>query len=116
MLDAPIQYLKGIGPKRAKLFHQLGINTVEDLLYYFPRRYEDRTNFISISKLEEGKTETLEEHMNKEVPVSVGGGNKAEKKSMADFGMMPGCPECGNLLEMGEGCMSCNACAFSRCV
>ena len=59
MLDAPIQYLKGIGPKRAKLFHQLGINTVEDLLYYFPRRYEDRTNFISISKLEEGKTYTI---------------------------------------------------------
>ena len=54
-----IQYLKGIGPKRAKRFNKVGINTVEDLLYYFPRRYEDRTNFISISKLEVGQNYTL---------------------------------------------------------
>ena len=58
-LIAPIQYLKGIGPKRAKSFSNLGINTIEDLLYYFPRRYEDRTNFISISKLQEGQTYTI---------------------------------------------------------
>ena len=58
-LVTPIQYLKGIGPKRAKSFSKLGINTIEDLLYYFPRRYEDRTNFISISKLQEGQTYTI---------------------------------------------------------
>ncbi len=58
-LTAPIQYLKGIGPKRAKAFSNLGINTIEALLYYFPRRYEDRTNFISISKLREGETYTI---------------------------------------------------------
>lgn len=58
-LNIPIRYLKGIGPKKAKLFHKAGINTVEDLLYYFPRRYEDRTKFITISKLEEGQTHTV---------------------------------------------------------
>lgn len=58
-LVTPIQYLKGIGPKRAKSFSKLGINTIEDLLYYFPRRYEDRTKFISISKLQEGQTYTI---------------------------------------------------------
>ncbi len=58
-LLVPVRYLKGIGPKRAKSFSNLGINTIEDLLYYFPRRYEDRTNFISISKLQEGKTYTI---------------------------------------------------------
>jgi len=58
-LIASIQYLKGIGPKRAKSFSKLGINTIEDLLYYFPRRYEDRTKFISISKLQEGQTYTI---------------------------------------------------------
>lgn len=58
-LVAPIQYLKGIGPKKAKSFSRLGINTIEDLLYYFPRRYEDRTKFISISKLEVGQTYTI---------------------------------------------------------
>ncbi|MCX5700771.1 MAG: ATP-dependent DNA helicase RecG [Candidatus Omnitrophica bacterium] len=57
--DLSIQYLKGIGPKRAKVFTKSGINTVEDLLYYFPRRYEDRTNFVSISKLKLGEIQTV---------------------------------------------------------
>jgi ATP-dependent DNA helicase RecG len=59
LTDTPIRYLKGIGPKRAKSFTKIGINNVEELLYYFPRRYEDRTNFIPISKLEEGSTHTI---------------------------------------------------------
>ena len=58
-LSAPVRYLKGIGPKRAKVFASLGINTVEDFLYYFPRRYEDRTNFTSISGLQVGQTQTI---------------------------------------------------------
>jgi len=59
LVETSIQYLKGIGPKRAKSFNKSGINTIEDLLYYFPRRYEDRTNFISISQLEEGQNQTI---------------------------------------------------------
>ncbi len=57
--DLPIRYLKGIGPKRAKIFIKLGINTVEDLLYYFPRRYEDRGKFSRICELKEGLTQTI---------------------------------------------------------
>ena len=37
-----IQYLKGIGPAKAKLFERLGVQTVEDLLHYYPRTYQDR--------------------------------------------------------------------------
>ncbi len=59
LTDIPIQYLKGIGPKKAKSFNKSGINTIEDLLFYFPRRYEDRTNFISISQLKEGQNQTI---------------------------------------------------------
>ncbi len=45
MLDQSIQYIKGIGPKRAQLLKQeLGIDTVEDLLYFLPRKYIDRSN------------------------------------------------------------------------
>src|SRR3989338_9311475 len=55
---SPVRYLKGIGPKKAKAFNKLGIQTIEDLLYYFPRRYEDRTNFVPISKLKEGQAMT----------------------------------------------------------
>lgn len=38
-LDTPIQYVKGIGPNRAKLFNKLGIFTVQDLLEHYPREY-----------------------------------------------------------------------------
>ncbi|MBI4138392.1 MAG: adenosylcobalamin-dependent ribonucleoside-diphosphate reductase [Candidatus Wildermuthbacteria bacterium] len=38
-----------------------------------------------------------------------------EKIDMADFGFMPGCPECGSQLVMQEGCISCKSCGFSRC-
>ncbi|MDD5155536.1 MAG: ATP-dependent DNA helicase RecG [Candidatus Omnitrophica bacterium] len=58
-LNTPVRYLSGVGPKRAELFNGMGINTVEDLLYYFPRRYEDRTSFTAISQLREGSTQTI---------------------------------------------------------
>ena len=37
-----IQFLRGVGPKKAELFGRLGIETLEDLLFYFPRAWEDR--------------------------------------------------------------------------
>jgi len=37
-----IQFLKGVGPKKAELFSRLGIETLDDLLFYFPRKWEDR--------------------------------------------------------------------------
>ncbi|MFH0940710.1 MAG: ATP-dependent DNA helicase RecG [Candidatus Omnitrophota bacterium] len=58
-LAASIQYLKGIGPKRAKLLADAGIRSVEDAFYYFPRRYQDRTHFTSIAQLEIGAMATV---------------------------------------------------------
>lgn len=50
-----IEFLKGVGPARAKLFHEeLGLTTYEDLLQYYPFRYEDRTKFYKISELKDG--------------------------------------------------------------
>ncbi|MCG2713353.1 MAG: ATP-dependent DNA helicase RecG [Candidatus Omnitrophica bacterium] len=54
-----IQYFKGIGPARAEAFSAYGVNTIEELLYYFPRRYEDRTNFASISELKPDQVYTI---------------------------------------------------------
>jgi len=59
MQNKSIRYFKGIGPKRAKNFSAYGINTIEELLYYFPRRYEDRTNFASIAELKIGEVYTI---------------------------------------------------------
>ena len=55
-LNDNIQYLKGIGEKRAELFHKLGIFTLGDLLYHLPRGFEDRTNTRNISDLIDGET------------------------------------------------------------
>ncbi|MEB3288103.1 MAG: ATP-dependent DNA helicase RecG [Vampirovibrionales bacterium] len=54
-----VQYLKGVGPKFAQVLAQVGIHTVEDLLYYFPRRYLDYQNRLNISELQEGKEVTV---------------------------------------------------------
>lgn len=42
MTKNPLQYLKGVGPAKAKLFEKLEISTLTDLLHYYPRTYQDR--------------------------------------------------------------------------
>jgi ATP-dependent DNA helicase RecG len=54
-----IQYIKGVGPHRARLLNRLGIRTVRDALYYLPYRYEDRSNIRKISDLRYGNIETV---------------------------------------------------------
>jgi len=58
-LATAIRYLKGIGPKKARVISSLGINDIEDLLYYFPRRYEDRTSLSAIAGLKQGEAQTV---------------------------------------------------------
>jgi ATP-dependent DNA helicase RecG len=57
--NTPLRYLKGIGPKRAASFNKLNLNTIEDLLYYLPRRWEDRRSLLPISALGEGYEQTI---------------------------------------------------------
>ena len=57
--DSPVQYVKGIGPKRAEALAAKGLQTLEDLLYYLPFRYEDRTNPRKIADLMPGEMATL---------------------------------------------------------
>lgn len=44
-----IQYIKGVGEKRAGLFNKLGIYTVENLIHYYPRKYEDWSNTTTVA-------------------------------------------------------------------
>jgi ATP-dependent DNA helicase RecG len=55
----PIQYVKGVGPRIAGALAKRGIKNVEDALYYFPRRYEDRRRIKKISELEPYTHETV---------------------------------------------------------
>src|SRR4030042_3615513 len=54
-LTLPVQYLKGVGPKMAARFAAKKIATVEDLLFFLPRTYEDRREIKKINRLEVGK-------------------------------------------------------------
>jgi len=58
-LDIPIQYVKGVGPKRAVLFKKLGVETLNDLIYFIPKRYEDRSNLKPINSLESDTYQTI---------------------------------------------------------
>ncbi len=52
LLITPIEYLKGVGPQKAELLKkEIGVYNFEDLLYYFPFRYVDRSVFHTVSQL-----------------------------------------------------------------
>lgn len=58
-LRLPIQFVKGVGPRRAELLAKLGIETVSDALFFFPRAYEDCSDLRSVNQLEEGKIQAI---------------------------------------------------------
>ena len=57
--DTSVQYIKGVGPKRAEILGKSGVKTALDLLYYLPRRHLDRTSVTQIRDLSEGITATV---------------------------------------------------------
>jgi ATP-dependent DNA helicase RecG len=54
-LNTPCQFLKGVGPQRAELLAKLGLHFARDLLFFFPRNYEDMSELRDIDQLEEDK-------------------------------------------------------------
>jgi ATP-dependent DNA helicase RecG len=58
-LDSSVQYVKGVGERLAGILGKLNIFTVRDLIYHFPHRHEDWTNFVRISELRDGMTATI---------------------------------------------------------
>tara|TARA_B100000809_G_scaffold219088_1_gene226074 strand:- start:2629 stop:4734 length:2106 start_codon:yes stop_codon:yes gene_type:complete len=57
-LQTPIDYLKGVGPNRSKLFKkELKIFTYQDLLSFFPYRYVDKTKYYKIDEINNTKSE-----------------------------------------------------------
>ncbi len=64
-LNQDVQYIKGVGPTKVKLLNNLGIYTLEDLITYYPRDYEDRGKPRKIEDLQDG-----EEALIKAIPAS----------------------------------------------
>ena len=58
-MSTPVQFIKGVGEERARILHNKGIFTAEDLLYYVPFRYEDRTVLRGPDEVRPGETATV---------------------------------------------------------
>ncbi|MBN2452752.1 MAG: ATP-dependent DNA helicase RecG [Candidatus Omnitrophica bacterium] len=55
-----VRFLKGVGPKRSEDLAKVGVRTVEDILFYLPSRYEDRSKVVKIRELKVGEANTVE--------------------------------------------------------
>jgi len=62
-LPESVQYLKGVGPRRAERLAKLGVETVRDLLYHVPHRYEDATTVSPAGRLKPGDDATVIGHV-----------------------------------------------------
>ena len=60
VLHQSVQFLKGVGPKRSEILGRLGIQTIHDMLSYFPRDYKDRTRIQKISEAKIGAEITIQ--------------------------------------------------------
>ena len=58
-LSDSVQYVKGVGPKRVRILNRLEIETIQDLLYYFPRTHSDRSHPKPIAGLLDGEYTTI---------------------------------------------------------
>jgi len=58
-LATPAQYLKGVGPRRGEMLARLGLRTAADLLFFFPRGYQDMTDRRDVPDLEEDKLQSV---------------------------------------------------------
>jgi len=59
-LEQPVSSLKKIGSKKASSLRKIGVNTIKDLFFLFPRRYEDRTRFTLIGDIPRGEAVSIQ--------------------------------------------------------
>ena len=59
-LKTQIRYIKGVGPRKSEYLAKVGLDTIEDILYYLPKRYEDRSSVTAIKDLMPGESRTIQ--------------------------------------------------------
>ncbi len=83
-INSPITVLRGVGESYKYLIGKLGIETVEDLLYHFPFRYEDFSKVISIAEAKEGETITVNGVMEKIDNIYTRNGKRITRAKISD--------------------------------
>ena len=58
-LTSPVSVISGLGPARVKILNEKGVFTINDILYYFPRKHVDRTSITPINKIVKGNVITI---------------------------------------------------------
>lgn len=59
VLNNDIRYLKGVGPKKALLLRKMNLNTIEDLIYFIPKSFEDRTKLNQLIEARQGEKQVF---------------------------------------------------------
>jgi ATP-dependent DNA helicase RecG len=90
-LSTPVQYIKGVGPRKAEILKRVKIETLQDVLYYFPRRYLDWRTFMEVAALREGDNATV---MGVVVGAAVRRSASRRKDFVAQLGDETGVIEC----------------------
>ena len=84
-IDEDVKYVKGVGPNRVKLLNKLGIFTLKDLITYYPRGYEDRSNPKKIYECMNGEMALIEVvAMSKLIDIKIGKGRTMQKLVVGD--------------------------------
>ena len=85
-LLSPITAIKGIGEKTATLFHRMGIRTVEELLSYYPRTYEQFQEPVTFANLKEGSIQAVYGDIKKPLDVKRVRGLTIVTTTLTEFG------------------------------
>ena len=85
-LRESVTSLKGVGPKKAEALKKLGISTLEDLVFFLPRSYEDRRNRIDISDAKEEQNAVVTGEVKLVINDRYRGGRKQMLRLLVDDG------------------------------
>ncbi len=83
-LDDPVEEALGVGKKRGEAFRDLSVETIEDLLFFFPRKIEDRREKLPIAKTKEGDKATVVGEIKTLKILNTSGGMKLVKAAVED--------------------------------
>jgi ATP-dependent DNA helicase RecG len=81
-----VSVLQGIGPSNAKILSTIGINTLDDLLHYYPRRYDDYSKMKPINRLSVGEVVTILAAVKRVDNRSLHGGKREITEAILDDG------------------------------